>query len=341
MRGTLDRVNRRLLLATVLIFLILLFAPIFFWAVEHSRSDDVHSVGDAYGWLFRTLFENSSPYKLRSQFGFLSYWLVRVAGVSLVAFATATIASRFVATVIKQGAGMGTYKESGHLLICGWNRKGSEIVRELHAREVEDKREIVILADRETTPLDEKGITFIRGNPSSADDLNRAGLERVSTVIVLADESNTSNEPDDVDARTLLTTLAVESINHDAYSCVEVIKSENRQHFERTHADELVVSAELTGALLAAAARTHGLTDVIADLLTHPEGQELYRVPLPPELVNQSTRHALEVLKDRYDSLLVGVFVDGRCQVNPPSDTVLAAGSELLVVRERPLVEPR
>jgi Trk K+ transport system NAD-binding subunit len=108
-------------------------------------------------------------------------------------------------------------------------------------------------------------------------------------------------------------------------------------HFERTHADELVVSAELTGALLAAAARMHGLTNVIADLLTHPVGQELYRIPLPVELANQSTRHALEVLKDQYDSLLVGVFVDGQCLVNPPNDTVLHAGSELLVVRERPL----
>ena len=66
------------------------------------------------------------------------------------------------------------------------------------------------------------------------------------------------------------------------------MKSENRQHFERTHADELVVSAELTGALLAASARTHGLTAVIADLLTHPEGQELYRIPVPPELVGQT-----------------------------------------------------
>jgi voltage-gated potassium channel len=202
---------------------------------------------------------------------------------------------------------------------------------------VEDPRELVILADRETTPLDEKGITFIRGNPSSADDLQRAGLERVSTVIVLADESNISNEPDDVDARSLLTTLAVETINPHAYSCVEVIKSENRVHFERTHADELVVSAELTGSLLAAAARTHGLTDVIADLLTHPEGQELYRIPLPPELANQSSRHALEVLKDQYDSLLVGVFLNGKCMVNPPNDTVLVDGTELLVVRERPL----
>ena len=333
----LDRVNRRLLFATLFCFLLLLFAPLFFWAVEHGRSDDVHSVGDAYGWLFRTLFENSSPYKLRTQFGFISYWTVRVAGVSLVAFATATIASRFVATVIRQGAGMGTYKGSGHVLVCGWSRKGPEIVRELRAREVEDEREVVILAERDETPLDQKGITFVRGNPSSADDLGRAGLERVSTVIVLADESNVSNEPDDVDARSLLTTLAVETINPHAYSCVEVIKSENRVHFERTHADELVVSAELTGSLLAASARTHGLTGVIADLLTHPEGQELYRIPLPPELVNQSTRYALEVLKDHYDSLLVGVFLDGRCSVNPPNDTILPAGSDLLVVRERPL----
>ena len=115
-----------------------------------------------------------------------------------------------------------------------------------------------------------------------------------------------------MDARSLLTTLAVESINPAAYSCVEVISSENRQHFERTHADELVVSAELTGSLLAASARTHGLTAVIADLLTHPEGQELYRVPVPPELVGRSARDArVDDLKDQYDSLLVGVFIDG------------------------------
>ena len=156
---------------------------------------------------------------------------------------------------------MGTFKGSGHILICGWSPKGSEIIRELRAQEVEDPREIVILADREVAPVEEDGVTFIRGNTErAANDLRRAGLERVSTVIVLADDDERSNEPDDLDARSLLTTLAVESINGAAYSCVEVIKSENRQHFERTHADELVVSAELTGALLAASARTHGLT---------------------------------------------------------------------------------
>ena len=118
---------------------------------------------------------------------------------------------------------------------------------------------------------------------------------------------------------------------------MEVIRSENRQHFERTHADELVVTAELTGSLLAASARTHGLTGVIADLLTHPEGQELYRVPVPPELAGQSVRHALEDLKDVHDSLLVGVFTNGTCTLNPPGTTVLTGGDELLVVRARPI----
>jgi len=332
-----ERFSNRLLFGALIAFLVLFFAPIFFYLVEHNKSYDVHNLGDAYGWLVRTLFEGTSPYKVKSQFGFVAYWTVRVAGVSLVAFTTATIASRFVATVIKQGAGMGTYKGSDHLLICGWSPKGSEIIRELRAKEVEDAREIVILADRDTAPIEGEALTFIRGNPSSEVDLRRAGIDLVSTVIVLADASNTSDEPDDLDARSLLTTLAIESINPSAYSCVEVIKSENRQHFERTHADELVVSAEVTGALLAAAARTHGLTAVIADLLTHPEGQELYRVPVPPEVAGQTVRFALEQMKDVHDSLLVGVYDGDRCRVNPPSHTVIPAGSDLLVVRERPI----
>lgn len=332
-----ERISNRLLVAAGLAMLILFIAPLFFYLVERHRSYDVHSVGDAYGWVVRTLFEGTSPYKVKSHAGFLAYWTVRVAGVSVVAFTTGAIASRFVATVIKRGAGMGTYKGSDHLLICGWSPKGAEIIRELRAKEVEDPRDIVILVDTEALPFEGEQITFIRGNTSNDVDLRRAGVEHASTVIVLADHTNQSDDPDDMDARSLLTTLAVESINPDAYTCVEVVKSENRPHFERTRADELVVSAEITGALLAASARTHGLTAVIADLLTHPEGQELYRVPTPPELVGQTVRHALEQLKDVHESLLVGVFVDGRCNVNPPSETIIGTGSDLLVVRERPM----
>jgi hypothetical protein len=42
-------------------------------------------------------------------------------------------------------------------------------------------------------------------------------------------------------------------------------------------------------------------------------------------------------MKDVHDSLLVGVYDGDRCRVNPPSHTVIPAGSDLLVVRERPI----
>jgi hypothetical protein len=194
--------------------LVLFFAPRFFYLVERHTSYDVHNVGDAYGWLFRTLFEDVA----------------------------------------------------------------------LQGQEPAGCRGVLDRALRRQSAHDARHRVHQRGGV-----LLRRGRE-----------------------------------------------TENRQHFERTRA-ELVVSAELTGALLAAAARTHGLAAVIADLLTHPEGQELYRVPAPPEVAGQTVRSALEQMKDVHESLLVGVYDGDQCSFNPPSNTVIPDGADLLVVRERPI----
>jgi voltage-gated potassium channel len=316
--------------------MVLVVAPLIVGFAESPHDELIHTPLDGYRWTLRTLFENVSPYTLRNPVSYVSYYTVRIAGYGLIALLTSYLASRFVATVIKREAGMGTYKGSGHLLVCGWSSKGAEIIRDFRAKEVEDPRAIVILAELERSPSDDDKTEFIRGNPSNGDDLRRAGIEHAETAIVLADQTGASNDVDDIDARSLLTTLAIESINADCYTCVEVIKSENRQHFERTHANELVVSGEITGAVLAASARTHGLSSVIRDLLTHPEGQEFYRMMLPSTLAGRTAREVLRELKDADDSMLVGVFDDGVCTVNPPSDQVLGEGTALLVIRDSP-----
>ena len=66
------RVSRRLFLGAVFSFALLLFAPLFFWLMERGRNEFVHSPISGYQWLFRTLFENTSPYELRSKGGYLS-----------------------------------------------------------------------------------------------------------------------------------------------------------------------------------------------------------------------------------------------------------------------------
>lgn len=332
------RISDRFRRATILSMLVLVVAPVLMWGAEHGTNEAVGGFGSAYVWLARTLFENSSPIKMGTVPGFLAYYIVRIAGYGLVAFATGALASRFVQSVILRGAGMGTFKRSGHLVICGWNSQGEEIVRELLAKEVEEDRPIVVLAQLTTDPYpDDDRVTFIRGNPTNTDDLRRAGIDRAECAIVVADATSTSSAADDMDARTLLTVLAIESLNANCYTCVEVVRSDNRQHFARAKADELVVSAEMTGALLASSAKTHGLSRLVTDLLTHPEGMEFYRVGVPPSLVGVAVGEAIRLLKDRYDTLLVGVFPpDGAAEVNPPADRQLATTDALLVIATAP-----
>ena len=329
------RIGQRFRRAALVSGLVLVVAPMLMYQSERSN-EAVHGLGSAYVWLARTLFENVSPIKMGTAFGFVAYYIVRIAGYGLVAFATGALASRFVQSVILRGAGMGTFSGKGHIVICGWNSQGSEIIRELRGKEVRDERQIVVLAQLATDPYPgDDNSPYVRGNPTNADDLRRAGIERAACAIVVADASATSMDPDDMDARTLMTVLAIETLNPNCYTCVEVIRSENRPHFDRAKADELVVSAEMTGALLAGSAKTHGLSRLVGDLLTHPEGMEFYRVDMPSALVGATVQDAVGLLKSRHDVLFVGVFAPEGPVINPPAERVLAAHEALLVIAPR------
>lgn len=326
----------QLVLGMLIGFVLLFLSGILFWVVERDGSAEVDTVFSGLEWVSLTLLSQASPWEVTTGVGTALYYFVLVVGVGIVAMGTGAIASKLVEYVIRKGSGMGEAKVSGHIVICGWSSKGQEILRELHAEEVEDKRPVVILAPLESTPTRDEHTMFIRGHATSNEDLLRAGIDRADTAIILADQSNPSASSDDLDARTLLTTLAVESVNPDCYTCVEVISSENRVHFERTKADELVVSAELTGALLASSAVTHGLSRLVTDLITHPEGNELYSIPVPVAYDGISFADAMVALKREHDCVLVAVAsAQGEYRLNPPGDEPVAVGQRLLVVAGR------
>ncbi|HUQ40172.1 MAG TPA: NAD-binding protein [Acidimicrobiales bacterium] len=338
------RLSNRLFAATIAVLGVLVVAAIVLYAAETGANQNVHGVVSGFSYVTRVLLEGSNPWPLTSPAGRVTHDVVMLTGRSVVALATGALASKLVETVIKRGTGMADVRLKGHIVICGWSAKGVEILRELHAREVEDDRPVAILAQLDASPTRDPLTVFVRGNPTDADDLRRAGIERASTAIILADES--AGAAGDADARTLLACLAVESLNAGCYTCVEVLRSENRQHFQRTRADELVVSAELTGALLAGSARTHGLTRVIGDLVTHPEGAELYGIDLPPALVGRTFAEALATLKAEHGCLAVAVSErrdDSRTHysVNPSAESRLAEGDRLLVLSDGPPVFSR
>ena len=95
----------------------------------------------------------------------------------------------------------------------------------------------------------------------------------------------------------------------------------------------MVVTARLTGALLAHSAVTHGLSRVVGDLVTRPEGDQFYWVRAPQHLVGQTFSSILQPLKEQRNVVPIAVASGAEeYDINPPGDRTLKEGDRLLVI---------
>jgi voltage-gated potassium channel len=296
---------------------------------EHGTNPKFANIGSALFWVLVRLLA-SPPWSVTTATGKVADYFLGLLKPVSVAVLTAALTSQLFQLIVKRSSGMGHSSS-----------KGAEIIREIRGRGEEQKRiPIVVLAPLKGTPSKDEYTDFIAGDPTSAADLRRAGIEQADVAIVLADNSYPDIDAEDMDSRTLLSTLAIESINPRCYTCVEVVQSANRDHFSRTKADELVVSAHMTGALLAHSAMAPGLSRVLDDLLTFPEGDEFYWVEIPPVWHGREFSDAMVELKGAHDCLPVAVSRDGTYTTNPPARFLLEKGDRLLVLaKEEPALD--
>ena len=184
---------------------------------------------------------------------------------------------------------------SGHTVICGWNFQGEGIVSEILRAKKRDNNGIVVLAENDERPVKDERVEFIKGDPSQDADLVRAGIKNAKSAIVLTDYSKGVNE---ADARALMIVLAIEALNREVHTCVQIMNSANRVHLEHAHADEIICIDELGGNLVVTSALNHGVSKVISELCTFNKGSEFYRYdrPISKQLIGKKFTEALAQL---------------------------------------------
>ncbi len=161
----------------------------------------------------------------------------------------------------------------------------------------------MVLTNREERPVKDERIEFVRGDASQDTDLIRAGLMKADSVIVLTDLNKGANE---ADAEALMVVLAVESLNREVHTCVQIMNSANRMHLERAHADEIICLDQVGGSLAVASALNHGVSRVVAELLTFNVGSEFYRYdsPISDRLLGKEFAEVAQVLAQKHIILL-------------------------------------
>ena len=184
---------------------------------------------------------------------------------------------------------------------------------------------MVVLHDTERNPAGD-GVYYVRGDITSTDDLERAGIREASSAIVFP--SDRSNEAD------MRSVMAIESIAPQVRTVVEANNPMHVPPFRRAEADEILVTSRLASRLLARSALYPGLSELVTDLVSGGDGSELYRVALPSAYVGLSVDELSAKLRGEHRATLLAVTRDGHSMTNPSADFRLQVGDDAVVVAE-------
>ena len=255
-------------------------------------------------------------------------------GIGVLGTFTGTIASAFVAQRQRKDRGMDDCDMQHHIILCGWNYRTQEILKDLRADSRGADEPIALVADIESRParVDDR-LCFVRGK-GTEDDLMRAGIKRAKTVVLVGDRSQDYPARD---AKAVLAVLTVKNLNPSAYIIVELAGEENVRHCKQAGADEIIVGADLCSRVMSTAALDHGISEVLHELLSARVGQDLTTHSVPAEFEGEKFIDVFSKLKSKEDMIALAIRRQGKESIvtNPDVDYRLAAGDQLVVISNR------
>ena len=296
--------------------------------------EDDRPFHDAVWWAIVTLttvgFGDISP---TSFGGRLIGIVLMFFGIGVLGTFTATIAGAFVEQRLRKDPGMGEYDLEGHIILCCWNDRTREILKDLRADARAADESIVLVADVDAKPADDDRLHFVRGR-ETGDDLRRAGIERAATVVLVGDRSLDYQARD---AKAVLAVLTVKSLNRNVYTIVELAGEENVPHCEQAGADEIIVGADLCSRVISTATLDHGISTVLRELLSAREGHDLITMPVPAGYGGRSFFDVFSDLKRGEGRIALAIQRHGTGDIvtNPDAGARVAADDRLVVVAAR------
>jgi voltage-gated potassium channel len=333
------RLTPEYLLILELLIAALIVGSIAALGFERDHNPNLATFREAFWFSIYSLFSGEPiPEPLRSLGGRIITVLLMLMHMTLFVVFTGTVSAFMVERLRNENALMELEQLQGHTIVCGWNRKAEIIVREYRAAGKTREKPIVVIAfvDDEHTIIEpdlKPNVLFLKDDFTKVTVLEKAGIRRAETCIILSDKSHGRSEQD-ADARTILAALTAEKLNPNVYTCAELINREYSSHLALGRVNAYVVSQEHSAFLLAQVALNHGLMGVFTELLTYEGGNHFYRIPVKPEWVGRSFLELFLELKQTYNAILIAVDQgQGQFQVNPQQYTFNADDQMILIAQ--------
>ncbi|MGO1368767.1 MAG: potassium channel family protein [Senegalia sp. (in: firmicutes)] len=329
--------STKLYKSLIIIISCIIILSLAFYLFELEENSKIDNLTDALWWGFITSttvgYGDVFPITF---FGRIIAILLILIGIGVFGFITASFASIFVEKNFKKGMGLMDVYFKNHIIIIGWNYKSKSIIEELINENNEMK--IVIIDNIEQNPYDNKNISYIKGNPWSEVVLKRSNIDYSKTIMILADK--TLDDLEMMDAKSILTCLAIRRLNKEIYIISEVVNPENSDNFLELNVDNIIISNQIESKVLVRSILYKSINNTINELITNSSGSELYEITAPEIYINKKF---IDISCDFLNKniTLIGINRSGTINLNPEKDTIINAKDILIYISKNKYYNPK
>ena len=210
-------------------------------------------------------------------------------------------------------------KLSGHYIVCGIGRVGTNVAHEL----LKTRRKFVVV-ETDRVALDNwlehhPHALYLHEDAADDDALQKAGLAKAAGVFAVTSD----------DSHNLMIALSVKLLNPKARVVVRLHDIQNSKKARRAGADE-IVSPDFTGGMRIASAMVRPHVVNFMDQMMHSdEGLRMEEVLVPDGFATQSLSALVPKSKDY---LLVAIHDHDRWIFNPPDEQMIKPGMALVLM---------
>lgn len=287
------------------------------------RTLDPGTMGGDTGWEFRIIM-----------------LLVTLGGIFIVSTLIGILSSGIERKIEELRKGRSFVVEKKHTLILGWSTKIFSILSELIiANKNKRKCRIVILGTKDKLEMEDEiksRITIPKntkiicrsGNPMDTNNLQMVNINKSKAIIVLDDEKDNMFA-----IKTMLALVNNPQRKPEPYNIVaEIGDKKNLVTAKMVGGKEakLILSDELISRIVVQTCRYEGLSNVYVDLLNFSDDEIYFKNE--PLLIGKTFAESISAYNT---SSVIGLrYKNGDIKLNPPMETKLLEGDQLIVVAE-------
>lgn len=266
------------------------------------KESNIHSFQDSLWWGIVTFLTvgYGDRYPVSPSGRFFAI-LLMIVGVVTMSIVTAKISTYFLEQALAKGRKtVETSKLKNHFVICGWKEDMEDLLLHILSCNPDmEPKNIVIVA-----PLSELMVDSLKQHPILAEvqivaadfihenNLKRAAPERAKRILILADQTPTSEgklpSESEVDARTIMAAMTLSQIARGTLVAAEIYDPKMDHYLKIANVSEVIYTREYSRLILGNATAGTGIANVLYEILSPQTSVKIITTHIPEALVGKT-----------------------------------------------------